>query len=180
MDVKEIQNTLYHTLRVRGHWAIAPNIFIFPWESDLFSILKSGRSCEFEIKTSRSDFRADFKKVAKHQILKTGSRPPDYMEKLWLARGTPGINIKLDENGMVACPRPNYFWYCCPKGLIKPEEVPEYAGLMYITGSYYQNDVKKPPLLHKDTYDPRWIERLLTAINFRYWDYRINNNQIEL
>lgn len=43
---------------------------------------------------------------------------------------------------------PNYLSYVCPKGLIKPQEVPEFAGLIY-----YENDqltvIKKPKMMHK-------------------------------
>lgn len=43
------------------------NSYIFRWESDYFGISKSGLAYEIEIKTSRSDFFADFNKVDKHK-----------------------------------------------------------------------------------------------------------------
>lgn len=46
------------------------NTYIFAWESDIFGISKSGYINEIEVKTSRSDFQADFNKIKKHQILK--------------------------------------------------------------------------------------------------------------
>jgi hypothetical protein len=44
----------------------------------------------------------------------------------------------------------NYFYYACPIGLIKAQELPEYCGLIYCNnkGSYI---VKKAPILHKET-----------------------------
>ena len=39
-----------------------PNIFVFGWESDFFLQKENGYCYEFEIKISRSDFLADFKK----------------------------------------------------------------------------------------------------------------------
>ena len=53
--------------------------------------------------------------------------------------------------------RPNYFYYAVPEGLIQPEEVPEYAGLIWILKEY--RDVraaytvpKQAPALHKQKY----------------------------
>lgn len=59
----------------------------------------------------------------------------------------PAVRIKLVEleNKLF----PNKFSYCVPTGLIKPEEIPAYAGLMYIDEHGKITDVKKPPFLHK-------------------------------
>lgn len=54
------------------------NTYIFAWESDVFGISKSGYINEIEIKTSRSDFLADFKKVKKHLILKCAYNKKEY------------------------------------------------------------------------------------------------------
>ena len=50
------------------------NTFIFAWESDFFCITKSGYAIEVEIKISRSDFKADFKKEEKHYMLSHADR----------------------------------------------------------------------------------------------------------
>ena len=46
------------------------NTYVFAWESDVFGISKSDYITEIEVKSSRSDFKADFSKVKKHNMLK--------------------------------------------------------------------------------------------------------------
>lgn len=105
---------------------------MFDWESDLFGISKSGYAMEIEVKISRGDFFQDFKKP-KHQI---------FIDKA-------SMNI------------PNKFFFACPTGLIKPEEVPDYAGLIY-TGTTYANFsvIKQAPFLHREKND--FTSRLLS------------------
>lgn len=99
------------------------NLYVFGWESDYLAMTKAGYWYEVEVKTSRSDFLADFKKQDKHQLL----------------RGR--------KKGL----RPNYFAYCVPTGLIAVKEVPQYAGLYYIEpNSTYITCVKAAPQLHCD------------------------------
>jgi hypothetical protein len=61
---------------------------------------------------------------------------------------------------------PNFFYYAVPEGMLEPDEVPPYAGLIYITTSkgpkYHRDDpdkyyhdikiVRKAPQLHKTKY----------------------------
>lgn len=111
------------------------NLYVFSnsWESDYLSLTKSGYLYEGEVKISKSDFKADFKKEKKHLLLET-----KYNGK------------SLTDNDLC----PHYFFYAVPEGLIDVSEVPEYAGLVYATTYYpYVKWVKKPPLLHKEKYD---------------------------
>jgi hypothetical protein len=109
------------------------NLSIYNWESDALKITKSNYSYEFEIKISRSDFKNDFKhKKNKHIILEN----------------------KEDVN------KPNYFYYVVPTDLIKVDEIPDYAGLIYVKGvvfgtniRYYFTEIKKAPKLHKEKID---------------------------
>lgn len=54
-------------------------------------------------------------------------------------------NIKIKE--LPLCP--NKFYYACPKDLIKKEEVPNYAGLIYVDNGVAEI-VKKAPTIRKD------------------------------
>lgn len=50
------------------------NMYVFRWESDFFCVSKAGLAVDFEIKISKSDFRAEFtKKTAKHEVLRDGT-----------------------------------------------------------------------------------------------------------
>lgn len=91
----------------------------FAGEQDVLSILKSGYTAEYEVKISRSDFKADAKKDK------------------WK------FYSLMIENKI-----PNYFSYACPVGLIKIDEVPEFAGLIYIDGNCLQV-IKKAKIVHR-------------------------------
>lgn len=39
---------------------VFPNIYIGSWEADILEITKSGYTYEYEVKISKSDFKADF------------------------------------------------------------------------------------------------------------------------
>jgi len=98
MDESTIQSALYREMSQKGHSYIIPNIYLGYEESDLISVTKAGYINEYEIKLTRSDFRADFKKH-KHNRLKN--------------------NLKQWRS----C-----FWFVAPVGLIKLGEIPDYAG----------------------------------------------------
>lgn len=142
------------------------NSFIFAWESDFFAISKSGYSVEVEVKVSRADFKKDFThKTDKHKIF---SRHKELA--VCLASQKSGTSYKTvwnrelkiwektDEATYVQFVKPceqlpNKFYYASPEGLINPEEVPAYAGLIYTQ----KEDIMKPtywiekpaPFLHK-------------------------------
>ena len=112
------------------------NLNIYKWESDTIKFTNSGYVYEFEIKISKADFKNDFKnKKKKHSILED----------------------KNSENK----DRPNYFYYVVPIDLISEEDVPEYAGLIYVNFMKIGNnvpysqfiEVKKAPQLHKNKFD---------------------------
>lgn len=84
---------------------------------DIFIITKSLLAIDVEIKVSKSDFKADFKKGVKHLYLKNGIS------------------------------KQAYFYYAVPFGLIKLEEIPKYAGLIYVDGNRVEV-IKKAPRLH--------------------------------
>lgn len=111
-----------------GHDHKFTNVFIHAWEADFFSVTSHGYSYEVEIKVSRSDFLADFKKP-KHQIF-TGAYKKDY----------PGVVTYTN------CP--NRFFFACPEGMITTSDIPGYAGLIFISGSGSAKVIRKAPLLH--------------------------------
>lgn len=118
MTTKEIQKAIA-IYEVNRHRFVCENITDVRaiYEADVMSISKSGIVTEFEVKISRSDFKADAKKMKFYQYD--------------LARKKDKYAIRVT---------PNKFYYVCPIGLIKPEEVPDYAGLIYI---YEQTEIKR-------------------------------------
>lgn len=116
---------------LRNHTPVIPNIStIYSWEIDLFSVNPAGYTYEFEVKISRSDFLADKNK------------------KKW-------TQMKGAANDRI----PNYMVYVCPDGMIKENEVPEYAGLYYFKDGEII-EVKEPKQRHKE-------KKNINDINFK-------------
>lgn len=109
INENKVQNGLFqvlHNLKRSGgrgmkFYNIAPNIKFFSerWESDLLVQDFKAMLYEFEIKTSKSDFKNDFKK-SKH------------------------IRIKKREGRL-----PNFFYYVLPEEFANDVKVPDYAGI---------------------------------------------------
>lgn len=141
---RDIQKKLGHFMS-EGRYRIE-NLFVYRWESDYLYITKSDYSYEIEIKISRSDFFNDKKKEEKHKILEGK------------------YEIKKYEKEYPQ--RPNYFYYAVPKDLVTAEEVPEYAGLLYIVDYYpYVEIIKQAPKIHSDKFD---IVKLKLTDKFYY------------
>lgn len=143
---------------LRGHTSgnykfRASNLFVYLWESDFWVLKKSGFAIEYEIKISKSDFKADFKKIDKHDILSSGKYPDRLM---WRKKK----------------PIPNRFYYVVPSGLIETSEVPKYAGLIYVSNGGITKEVKKAPIIHREKQD--YSDVLCT----RFWYTAINQRLV--
>ena len=146
------------------------NLFVFRWESDKLIETKTGYIYEFEIKISKDDFKNDFKnKVDKHVILgwKKDSGQvylPSFLEECQKmeerAKSARYPNYYLTYRQanekyfrIERFKRPNKFYYAVPEGLVEPEEVPAYAGLIWVTSNGGLIEKKKAPYIHKDKYN---------------------------
>jgi len=144
---ESIQTTLSrHFMSESNIKYIAENLYIYTWESDLWIMTKSNITYEFEIKISKADFKNDFKhKTKKHALL---------------------------ENKTESLIKPNYFYYAVPENLIKEEDVPEYAGLIYMKDMYpYFEIIKQAPKLTDSKYDKEQLN-LLEKFYYNYRDWR--------
>lgn len=156
-------------IRTRRQNKAYPNTYLDSWECDVLEVTKSGYTYEYEIKVSRADFKAD-KLKQKH-----GESKYDTLQ---------------------AGKRVNYFSYVCPQGLITPDEVPEWAGLIYADTytarilSPIEHDVVecekvvfrtvKPPIkLSPDKITPEMQARINECIYYRFHTLRekLQNNK---
>lgn len=113
-------------------------------EMDYMLIDESDYVNEYEIKTTKSDFKEEFAtKGKKHELLSQ--------------RHVGG---------------PNRYWFACPAGIIDKETVPEYAGLVEfkkdLNGEMKLRIVKKAPLLHSNIVDPR---TLFYKVYYKYYNF---------
>ncbi|MDB4311921.1 hypothetical protein N9937_00685 [bacterium] len=111
------------------------------WECDVFRVTRSGFFYEYEVKVSRSDFFSEFKtKKRKHTQIKSGH--------------TSG---------------PSRFWYATPKGLVKIDEIPDYAGLVEINSCNRAVITKQAPRLHKAKATMKHLEGAMRSACWRVW-----------
>jgi len=138
---KNIEAALCMYLYLKGHSPISSHVTISKLsECDVISVSKSDYIYEYEIKISRSDYKKDFIKEKHSQMIKENHTKIIKGEMMYLS--------------------PNYFNFITPKGLISLEEVPEYAGLIYINDDLTFDIIKKPVLLHKTKANPQFIRKL--------------------
>lgn len=160
-----IQNALNNFFAYNSVKYNIDGLYVFDWESDKILETRSGYIYEFEIKISKADFKNDFKKRDKHIILegeeKYGDKYlPRYYEILEQnkKRGEWDAEYFIQHNSdnkyyLVGChKKPNYFYYAVPTDLIKVEDVPEYAGLIYVDENKKLIIKKQAPKLHKEKY----------------------------
>jgi len=137
-------------LRFHNHKYIINNAYVFNWESDFFSISDSEYVYEVEVKVTRGDFKDDFNKVDKHQLLESS-----------------------DNSGFLK--KPNKFFYAAPKGLLTTAMIPPYAGLIEITSPIEMATIAKDaPFLHREKLLPVLKDILLDKFYFRYRDMLLN------
>jgi len=156
MNAKEIQDIIGNLFSTHDHHFHNRYIFGSDWESDFFSVAKSGYIYEVEVKISKSDYAADFLKF-KHKLFEgrkqdSVTKDAKYRySKRWKKqiRRSPEKEVNPQTVKM-----PNRFFFACPHGLIDVSEIPEYAGLIYVGDSVHSTKViKQAPLLHKRKFD---------------------------
>lgn len=137
--IKQLYQYLSHT-----HFPIASNCYIYNWESDLITINENKQVTEYEVKISRNDYKADFRKDKKHASI--------------LDAYQYNCNSELI---------PNYFYYVITPGLLDKKEIPLYAGLIEVGLSI--RIVKQAPLLHELNAPDDMEMKILKKVYTKYW-----------
>jgi len=139
-------------------------LYVFGWESDKLIWTKAGYIYEFEVKISRADYMNDFKhKVEKHLLLnsalpdeKTEVRQADLFGNLFTQKRKRYPQITMEQSKQCMKPvgerMPNYFYYAVPDGMLEADEVPPYAGLIYIHEDSGFSIIREAPRLHATKY----------------------------
>lgn len=150
---KDIQLALYHYRAcITAFPVMVPNVYLWYWESDLLYLTRAHHVVEYEIKVTHSDFLADLK-----------------------YKQTKHRHI---QNGS----GPTEFYFVCPEGVISKEELPSYAGLLYVksfnnhpynpsnrrTGNYVMVEQKAKRQKRKALNEKQVFELLKKGVA-RYW-----------
>lgn len=133
---------------------VVPNVHA-PWECDMLTITRAGYAHEFEIKVSRSDFLADFKKE-KHSLYESGA---SRLKPSWHTNH-PGLEI------------PGRFWFVTMEGIVKTEDIPAYAGWIEVRPGGYLKEIKRAPQVHREKASEAYRIKALHSMMFRYWQLR--------
>lgn len=126
---RHVQQQLAQRFIGLAHTHVAPGAQLhLPWIADLITVTRTGMVVENEIKLSRSDFKADFLKRKKHELLEAGD---PFREELRAVEYPPYPRLVVYRMLPPKSPIiPNYFRYVCPEEIITREELPPYAGLI--------------------------------------------------
>ena len=157
-SVSELQTAFYRHSFQR-YELLAPNVYLqHSSEMDLMGIRKSGFVDEIEIKLTRSDFRADFKKI---------TRLWGKASALW-SKSDTWVEWPKHEclrEGLLPC---NYFSFLVPDGLVTVDDIPEYAGLYVLRRGHVQ-ELKKAPRLHDRKISTEDKYHTARKMAYRYW-----------
>lgn len=122
------------------------NLFVF--ESDLLAVTRNDYLIEYEIKLTKSDYRKDFQKKT--------------------YRGTSRHDYLLQGKGA------NRFYYVMPKGMVDIEDVPDFAGLIYLHELVHRGEprlsteiVRQPKLLHNRKMTNKQLRSIARSLTFR-------------
>lgn len=120
---KEIQQAICKAEIQKGNLVAENFNYFFTGELDVISVSKSGYVSEYEVKVSRSDFKADAKK-SKWQYF----------------------------DSLITKLIPNYFTYVCPIGLIQETDIKPYMGLIWFEDDTLVI-IRKPKRIHNEKAD---------------------------
>ena len=111
---------------------IVGNVFVGvnPWESDLIRITPKYWWSEYEIKISRSDFKADLKKSKK--LWRNLEQIEIFKHDVYRLNDPYEYHPREHREHQRLLPTPKQFYFVTPKGLVDVSEVPEHAGLIEI------------------------------------------------
>lgn len=150
----EITDCFY---RKKGHKyrVVIPNVYPHPRykEMDIMAIRPSGYVEEIEVKLTKSDYAADFRKTLN---IKDGLVNKNKHQAL--------------KEGLSLC---NRFYFLMPQDLADGIVVPEHAGLYILSNSGWIELIKKAPLLHRRKITPEIEMNVLKNLQYRYWTQRI-------
>lgn len=164
--------------------------YVYREESDFLTFDVKDFTHEIEVKVSRSDFKADFKKekhsaisnlmVGKTMLTRRGSEYGATQSILGILKHyssckslgreyKPSIRSGVSEwystvyiHEIHAKNYPNKFSFCVPEGLVQPEEIPEYYGLYWISEDGVITEKKRAKYIHKEKFsDWKYLARKL-------------------
>ena len=165
----EIAFELIQSIQKSGSEILIPNFYFGYYEFDVFRMLDNGNIYEYEIKTSRADFKNDFTK--KRKVISDGNI----------------IEVGKHEEIKFGKYSANKFFFVVPEGLIAPEEVPGKLGLIYFHKERFTMHPEKYLIRFEMVKAPKFINKekieidhigLLRKMAFREMNLRLKIYEI--
>jgi hypothetical protein len=173
------QRSVFRHIASNSGTLVMPNVKVFAavdardryrrwhhWECDMLYVTKAGYATEYEIKVTKADFKADAKKTHKHAMfarLRAGEQI--------IAQVGYRTALKEMDPGLLA---PSRFCYVVPEDMVDASQVPEYAGLAYVTERGFMRIVKRAPQIHKCKIAAKHVKGMQRSAYFRYLRQKFN------
>jgi len=160
---RRIQRAIFHARHSQCRIAL-PNFTPRGWhECDVWLVTKAGYAHEYEIKLTAADFRADRQKLESAWRWKQGE---------WWKRQTRTKHERLAAGDTAG---PVQFWYVAPEGVLTPDMMPPWAGLIEVhpfgrSGTLLPRT--RGPRLHKERVPDAVLQQATTACYWRFWHER--------
>lgn len=139
--------------------AVMPRITLADWwECDVLRVTPNLYTTELEIKVSRSDFLADRAKA--RQLFGQFRNCEDMLAPAWEVK-----HLRLANRESAV---PNRFCFVMPKGLVREDEVPAWAGIIWAEAEGGWNEVRRAPMLHKRKCDTQLVQDMRETAMWRY------------
>lgn len=166
MNCREIQRRLLSDRSRRS--TVMPNYTpVKWWECDVFEMTQAGFFREYEIKISRSDFKAD---AAKDKTIWS-------LNSEGWSQSSVNKHRHLTERSTAG---PSQFWFVTPQDLITTAEVPEWAGLIWMVRSRFLVEQKKAPRLHNQKLDPEVRNSVYRTAYYRFHSFLARNPKMDI
>lgn len=153
MDIRKVEKEFVRR-EFQRHRVVAKNVFLYSnWcEMDIAGLRKSGFLDEVEIKLSRADYLADFKKT---------------VGNIYQVHRNKHVALEAGELA------PNYFYFMMPEDMVPLTEIPDYAGVYYFKetekGFIVLSEARAPKRLHNRKLSDHLKFNLAAKMAYRYW-----------
>lgn len=175
------QDLVWSWCKQSHHEITVPNCgMAWGYESDVASVTRARLGHEFEIKVSRADWLSELRQVRGER--KTAKR--ERARALLMAREIAQELARVRQQGKhhaviggrwYGYAPPSYFWMVTAPDIIKPDELPDYAGLMEIAThpeGYRLRPIKPAPRLHTLKMNDAQLMAMARGVTLRYWQLR--------
>lgn len=172
-----VQDLVYRWCLKARHEITVPNCgMAWGFDSDVASVAKTLMGHEFEIKISRADWLSELRQI-------NGESRTDKYRRAKRLRSAEAIASAIADRGArrryvvvdgerCSQPPPNHFWMVAPPGVVKPDELPAYAGMMEVAGDRL-HVIKAAPKLHPMKMTDRQLMAMARGATLRYWRSRV-------